>query len=1172
MFTMNTNANNESDNKKDLPDEVKKDKVSSQEMVNNQSDIFQDKVMRLEEEVRRLKDDEANGSWPDLRLRIEETIKEAERRGKFKDVFILKNQLSQLDELEGIPTLTDKVGLGDKPKTSEMDNFKKGEREESKIIVPKLDLRSKIEQAIKIAEDEGRTQEVILLKDQLAKLDDVQSDIPTLKDKVSIEIEKKKKPDRLKQEKINKESLYKNKELTDAQQEKIIKEFEVLGVTEEELSQVEGFNELSFGKKILVARNLKQFVFEQSLAKAEERFQEDNTRSGFVKRVFNSLTKRFQIARLRTASLNEILNDKETFLRFISEVSKGVKEGAPEVEIIGDKVKFDYFKDVADELNESERDVLNWFNDAAFDLSNLPLEYGYKDAGKEKINEFRNAENNFNEAKNELLKIFKDKYGEKQATLMIKDAEVKVSLTRMFVDSPGMDEAIQSIKDDNLWKKALGDILVERSGYFVAGFALRSAAWSAVGAAGLPMAASALGAYMAKKRSVEEIERMRVSARMGGEKNDITKNVSRYDVLIKRLDNFVERIKNEDDPQKKDKIVTSLNLRIDEVRRKLENGLVDFGKDSIVGQNALIDALGRAIVFAYVGDKNREAKIKDRLDRWIERSDKNISKKEKEFIKENLYKGALFGATFSTLGYLAHELASSWFGWDREVSIKKQSQPKFIDRITPSEEDVKEEMNNTYGKQNNFDVSDADSISDTSAEKTKVGNEAVHEYKASNESQEGCFYDVREGESLWKVTERGLNENTSFQRLNDAQKTWVIDAIKDRFTKLSPEELKSIGIKSGDINKVTPGEKIDFSYVLKGDVDTICQLIEKASNLSPEQINSILENNEKISEFYRSLKEAKAQNPNIKIPELNDDLIDKIIKGEVSPDDFITTKPDVKIEPLENLSQEKPDTSINTFSENLRDAIANNNVESFISHINNDLYSGIRYEIQKNGDAIIYFDVKDNSADVRLIITKDGKMAVDGYGKNNWPKEAKIGHLFSKRDTSTFVDANSENFKKALDFINKGGPLGKFDLENVESSFASDVVNEVIQQRADAISDYELGVSNLEDVKAAIANQNLEKIVPKINDDFYNGISSEISKKGDIVLSFDVKNNLSDIKLIITKDGKMAVDGYGFRNWPKGVKLGGLFSSRKLNTFADFTPENLKRALDFINKGGPISE
>lgn len=97
---------------------------------------------------------------------------------------------------------------------------------------------------------------------------------------------------------------------------------------------------------------------------------------------------------------------------------------------------------------------------------------------------------------------------------------------------------------------------------------------------------------------------------------------------------------------------------------------------------------------------------------------------------------------------------------------------------------------------------------------------------------------VEKGGTLWGDIEAKLNSQGLFEGMEAGQKIYVIDAIKDKFAAMSPEELKDIGFSSGNIDVIHPGDRINLTGVL-GDKELLPSVVHQAEMLSPEQIGSI---------------------------------------------------------------------------------------------------------------------------------------------------------------------------------------------------------------------------------------------------------------------------------------------------------------------------------------------
>lgn len=67
---------------------------------------------------------------------------------------------------------------------------------------------------------------------------------------------------------------------------------------------------------------------------------------------------------------------------------------------------------------------------------------------------------------------------------------------------------------------------------------------------------------------------------------------------------------------------------------------------------------------------------------------------------------------------------------------------------------------------------------------------------------------------VWGAIEKELDKYRLMEGYGEFQRTQTIDAVKDELVAWSPEKLKNIGILSGNISLVYPGERIDLSSVI----------------------------------------------------------------------------------------------------------------------------------------------------------------------------------------------------------------------------------------------------------------------------------------------------------------------------------------------------------------------
>ena len=95
---------------------------------------------------------------------------------------------------------------------------------------------------------------------------------------------------------------------------------------------------------------------------------------------------------------------------------------------------------------------------------------------------------------------------------------------------------------------------------------------------------------------------------------------------------------------------------------------------------------------------------------------------------------------------------------------------------------------------------------------------------------------VADGDTVWGMIEDRLSNNSEFMSLGVEQQTHAIDEYKDYLQSLDKNTLSNIGIKSGDIDKIQRGWNIDLSILNEL---SFRDIMEKAKNLTPEQISSI---------------------------------------------------------------------------------------------------------------------------------------------------------------------------------------------------------------------------------------------------------------------------------------------------------------------------------------------
>ena len=140
-----------------------------------------------------------------------------------------------------------------------------------------------------------------------------------------------------------------------------------------------------------------------------------------------------------------------------------------------------------------------------------------------------------------------------------------------------------------------------------------------------------------------------------------------------------------------------------------------------------------------------------------------------------------------------------------------------------------------------FKSSDAAAIEKASAntspsETPKAGTKLELGVLATSAS--ATEYVVPKGGSVWAGLSEKLGHQPGFEKLSEGQKSYVIDTLKNKLSVMSDADLKTMGISSGNIDKVGVGDKINFDKILNN-TKLIEVATDHAKNLSPEQIHNI---------------------------------------------------------------------------------------------------------------------------------------------------------------------------------------------------------------------------------------------------------------------------------------------------------------------------------------------
>lgn len=463
-------------------------------------------------------------------------------------------------------------------------------------------------------------------------------------------------------------------ELQEYQGKYVDAKFKAFGIRLDNLPQElkEEYETLTYGQRLLLAENLQQVTLGRIHEEAQDRYQKGLPEATILKskllgKVWQGVSKKYQIAKHEQATAIDI---KQGGLAYHGELLKQLVEGTKRtgldaIEGKDGTLELQYVESHP-MMTEPEKQGVKTFNRIATAYGKIPYEWSLDTATSTQRNEYERVAGQFERAKEHILKTEQGIIGDKDTLLFMSDMENKIRLNQFFNTHPDAEKQLESIENDTIWKKAIGNIATERGLYFSAGLATRTFATGMLGAVGFPLAAVGMGGWMARKRAVETLREREVASRHG--RKDISneaRSVITAHALSEKIDGLVKKINSEEDKTKKVELLSKLQVRLEYAQHKLNAGTVDFGSVDrrIVNQYGLMDALTMGSSAFAVSDiengntsSERKKDVKERLDQFLQFKDAKISKAQKDYLRKQMIYGAGLGIAFFSAGHWAKDV------------------------------------------------------------------------------------------------------------------------------------------------------------------------------------------------------------------------------------------------------------------------------------------------------------------------------------------------------------------------------------------------------------------------------------------------------------------------------------------------------------------------------------
>jgi len=530
------------------------------------------------------------------------------------------------------------------------------------------------------------------------------------------------------------------------------------------------FHNLNEAQKLKVIEDLKQRIIDLTKADANTQYAEsvkskveqstggffNKIKVGFVNlknKIGSSLTKKTTVKDMEAESFKKLTETEEGKNLITKEIKNLVKINKDRNIYLNEnnkpQINFINREEIANLTTEEEQQIEH-FNQIANSFRQMPYEWGQEGNKNKKL--YEKVQKEYELAREKILKIRSLREGGKgQAIIDTLQSDNAIRLDQLLNTHPEFEKEFNNLGEQQTMKGKIatnvGNFLETVAGgknivnklLFGMGYGLRMGAKGAAVATSItgltlvaaPIIGGTIGAIKGRIRAKDTLKERQIQARRGvkDESNEAT-NTNDIENLSKRIELLIASYNNAKTDIEKNEKLDQLKRRIEFTQDKIEQGLVNFGdaKNSLNNQFNLINALNNATVLAASREEYTNKAIDDRLEEFLAYQKNKISQKQKEFIKAQMKKGALYGAGFATAGYLARWIGEQYglFGNIQEAQAKNVV-------VAPGDNSELKVEDNTFPQDNTRVVKNLDIKKPDFSQ--SINTEEVKEVTDNNQSQ-----------------------------------------------------------------------------------------------------------------------------------------------------------------------------------------------------------------------------------------------------------------------------------------------------------------------------------------------------------------------------------------------------------------------------------------------------
>lgn len=403
--------------------------------------------------------------------------------------------------------------------------------------------------------------------------------------------------------------------------------------------------------------------------------------------------------------------------------------------------------------------------------------------------------------------------------------DTRVYQMQTLSTNPNAMEELAQIKDKSFFVESAKTFFSGPGAYMALGTVGRTLGGAALGFLGAPVVAGAIGSLRSWNRTAAELRERDRNARVGikdtkgGSLNVVSAERAEQTVMVNgapvpngltaKLNRLLSSLEHAEGEEKK-QLLAQLRTRIEYTHDKQRLHRIDYGatEGRVTRQAELAKALAKGLVYLSMEEEAKSADVKQRTEKVQGRLAKNLSRTEKMIIearmkgrRSDLLKSAGVAASFSIAGALLAQI----FNGDL-VSGVSSHEPATAAGASP-EAVANGAAGATPGGAEHAVSPEAVASAHTAATETMAPS-----------LETPAPYTVQRGDSLWNI----LSHETALKDLGETRARE--NAVGNILKLLTPAQLQEMGITSGDVRIIHPGDMINMekvSEVLKQHKDII---------------------------------------------------------------------------------------------------------------------------------------------------------------------------------------------------------------------------------------------------------------------------------------------------------------------------------------------------------------